>query len=315
MGLEAQLANRLEPLVALVPALAVPQFGRQPALRSKLVADRWQQFGQHPDEHRLATGAAATPVQFLYTELAWDSAFFKRRMARLQAVLFGPECTPAALVHAVQQFVAAMAGAGIQHCYCEVATQDPHLLYALGGAGWGLVETRLHYYHDALPTVGEPRHPARAARLTEAEHVASISAANRNPYDRFHADPVFGSAPADSFLGEYARAAVRGFCDIVLVPDLPVIDSFLAINYLADEARVLGVAVGRVVLTAVGPLNRGWHRHLVAETLHHIRERQGEVVFMTTQAANGAVVHNAEKLGFKLGGTTHIFSIQPVGIA
>lgn len=310
MGFESQLAHRQEPLAALVPALAVPRFGRQPALRGEWVVARWHRFGQHPTEHRIQAGTAVAPVEFLYADLVWDSDFFKRRMVRLQAVMFGPEVTVAALTAAVQHFVAGLTEAGIEHCYCEVSAQDPCLLYALGRAGWGLAETRLHYYHDALAAVNGPRFPVRAALASEADHLAAISATNRNAYDRFHADPVFGDAQADAFLGEYARAAVRGFCDTVLVPDLPVVDSFLAVSYLADDAQVVGVALGRVVLTAVGPLNRGWHRHLVAETLHHIRDRRGEVVFMTTQAANGAVVHNAEKLGFKLGGTTHIFSVQ-----
>jgi dTDP-4-amino-4,6-dideoxy-D-galactose acyltransferase len=156
--------------------------------------------------------------------------------------------------------------------------------------------------------------PTRTARLDESELIAAISASNRNANDRFHADPAFGSAIADEFLAEYARAAVRGYCDEVIVPEQPeVVDSFLAINYLESEAQVLGIGLGRVVLTAVGSRNRGWHRPLVAETLYRVRERGGEVVFMTTQAANAAVINNAQRLGFALGGVTQLFSLQPIG--
>lgn len=303
------LSYRAPALAGLVPALAVPRLAQQSGLFDQLVTARWQQFGTQQGEHRLQLAG----VEFLYTDLPWDSKFFQRPMARLLVVLFGHDQSAAELVQAVRGFITVLEAAGIQHCYCEIAAADTQLLYALSSAGWGLVETRLHYYHDALDTLSEPRRPIRTARSDEAEAIAAISATNRNPNDRFHADPAFGFALADAFLAEYARAAVRGYCDEVLVPEQPEeIDSFLAVSYLETEAQQLSVGLGRVVLTAVGARNRGWHRALVAETLYRVRERGGEVVFMTTQAANAAVVRNAQRLGFRLGGVTQLFSVQPM---
>jgi dTDP-4-amino-4,6-dideoxy-D-galactose acyltransferase len=301
-----RLSYRASALAGLVPALAVPRLARRPGLADEMVAVRWQQFGSHTNEHRLLIN----DVEFLYIDLPWDSQFFGRPMARLLAVLFGPKQSVAGLTQAVREFGAAIVAAGIQHCYCEIAAADALLLYAIGSAGWGMVETRLHYYQDNLDTISEQRRSVRTARPEEAELIAGISTANRNPHDRFHADPAFGPVLADAFLGEYAREAVCGYCDEVLVPNQSIVDSFLAVSFQEAEARAVGLGLGRVVLTAVGPQNRGWHRPLVAETLYRVRERGGKIVFMTTQPANAAVVHNAQCLGFKLGGITQLFSIM-----
>ncbi|WP_170172612.1 hypothetical protein [Hymenobacter rigui] len=52
--------------------------------------------------------------------------------------------------------------------------------------------------------------------------------------------------------------------------NLPV-DSFLAISDLRAHAAELGTGFSRVVLTAVGPGNGGWHLKLVSETVQRAR--------------------------------------------
>ncbi|MBD2715736.1 hypothetical protein KBK19_11885 [Microvirga sp. STR05] len=192
----------------------------------------------------------------------------------------------------------------------EVPAEDIRLLQGLTQAGWRWNETRLHYYRGQLADFEEPRYAVRLAQPAEAVGVGQIAAAARNDYDRFHADPWFGTERADAFLARYGAAATEGYCDAVLVPDEPSvpIDSFLAVSDLGQDAAALGVGLSRVVLTAVGPANRGWHRRLVSETVYRARERGASFVLMTTQATNGAVIRNAEKLNFALGSTTHILS-------
>jgi dTDP-4-amino-4,6-dideoxy-D-galactose acyltransferase len=311
MGFVEHLASRAQPLAAVVPYMAVRRFAAKPAAMEELVWKRLREFDVRPHHYVIKTGPAAAPVWFLYADLPWDSDFFKLRMARLHAVLFGPETSLSVLTAAAKEFNNILAASQVDHCYCEVAAKDPHLLYALGQARWSTVESRLQYYHDSLSQLSNTRHPVRAAHADEAEVLRAVSADNRNLFDRFHADPVFTATQGDAFLGEYAAAAVRGYCDVVLVPSDTIVDSFLAISYLKEEARLLDTGLGRVVLTAVGPQNRGWHYNLMSETLWNTRERGGEVVFMTTQATNGAVIHNAQLLGFRLGELTLILSFQP----
>lgn len=263
-------------------------------------------FGQKQSEHVFTSKS----VQFLYESLAWDTAFFGTPTFRLFSVLFSPIHSLRELTHAVQAFQQELAQHGRIYCFVEVPAEDIRLLQALTQAGWRWNETRLHYYRANLNTYAEPRYSVRNARPEEAAHLGSVAAVARNNYDRFHADPWFGDEQADAFLARYAAVATEGYCDAVLVPDvagLPV-DSFLAISDLEEDAALLGVGLSRVVLTAVGPANRGWHLRLVSETVQRAREREAQFVLMTTQATNGAVVRNAEKLGFALGAVSHILS-------
>lgn len=263
-------------------------------------------FGQKQSEQVFTSNS----VQFLYESLAWDTAFFGAPTFRLCSVLFSPKHSLRELTHAVRAFQRELAQYGYSYCFVEVPAEDIRLLQALTQAGWRWNETRLHYYQAQVAEYNAPRHGVRLARLEEAAQLGRVAAAARNPYDRFHADPWFGADRADAFLACYAAAATKGYCDAVLVPDeagVPV-DSFLAISDLHTDAARLEVQLSRVVLTAVGPANRGWHRRLLSETLHRARERGGDFVLMTTQATNGAVIRNAEKLNFALGATTHVLS-------
>ena len=64
----------------------------------------------------------------------------------------------------------------------------------------------------------------------------------------------------------------------------------------------------RIPLTACLPENKGWHYHLCLAALAEAKSRQANALVMTTQAGNKAVIHNCEKLGFRLGSTFHIFT-------
>lgn len=248
--------------------------------------------------------------QLLYSKLPWDSTFFTTPTYRLLTGLFEEKCPPGNRIAAVQSFEKELAGKGDYYCFSEVPSEDTGLLQALTASGWRLIETRLLYYRDNLNSFDQARYQVRLAQPAEEARVAQIAAAARNDYDRFHADPWFGAERADAFLARYASAAVQGYCDAVLVPDEPnlPIDSFLAISDLQSDAAALGIGMSRIVLTAVGPQNRGWHLRLVSETVHRAREREAQVVLMTTQATNRAVFRTSEKLGFKLGGSSHVLA-------
>lgn len=248
--------------------------------------------------------------QLLYTDLPWDSNFFATPTYRLQTGLFNLKSSLEDRIAAVELFERQLAVKGAYYCFSEVPCEDMMLLQTLTASGWRLVETRLLYYKDDLTAFNQARYPVRLAQIDEEAHIAQISANARNDYDRFHADPWFGTARADAFLARYASAAVQGYCDAVLVPDEPnlPVDSFLAISDLQADAAAVGVNMSRIVLTAVGPRNRGWHLRLVSETVHRAREKGAQVVLMTTQATNRAVFRTSEKLGFKLGGSSHVLA-------
>jgi dTDP-4-amino-4,6-dideoxy-D-galactose acyltransferase len=249
-------------------------------------------------------------VQFLYAFLPWDTAFFKSPVYKLFTLLFAENTPATALASAVQAFLQQLKKEGAAYCFLEVPAEDTQVTQALGAASWRLIETRLTYFQDEVKSFDQPRYQVRSARLKEAAAIGLISATARNEFDRFHADPWFSGGLGDQFLARYASAAVEGYCDDVLVPNvtgLPV-DSFLAINDLQQDSLNLGVSLSRVMLTAVGPANRGWHLKLVSETVHRARQNGADYVLMTTQSTNRAVLRTCEKLNFKLGNCTHILA-------
>ena len=249
-------------------------------------------------------------VRWLLKQLTWDSDYFGVPTFRLFTGLFTAQTTPSELAlaaNALRQQLAERHGAF--YASCVVPAEDTGLLHGLTAAGWQLVETRLTYYRNRLSVFDYPRHPVRAATVEEGAHIGRIAAAVRNAYDRVHADPWFGAARADAYLAQYAENTIMNkLAAIVLVPDMPAlpIDSFLAISDLEGDSAALNTRLSRVLLTAVGPSNRGWHVKLVAETLHRAQTLGHEAVLMTTQATNHAVFRTCEKLGFQLGAVSHV---------
>lgn len=268
------------------------------------------EFGGSTIRRVFSWSTKETRVQFLYSFLAWDTEFFGTPVFKFFTALFSSAIPIPLLAEAVRAFRQHLSEQGLFYCFADIPAEDTCLAQALGLAGWRLVETRLHYYHDAPATFGEPRHSVRAARQAEALLLGQIATEARNPYDRFHADFWFGENQANAFLARYATAAVQGYCDVVLVPDIadqrP--DAFIALSDLKPHAADLGCSLSRVMLSAVGPANRGWHLKLVSETVHRARSMGASYVLMTTQATNRAVFRTCEKLMFKLGGSSHIFA-------
>jgi dTDP-4-amino-4,6-dideoxy-D-galactose acyltransferase len=268
-----------------------------------------QRFGRRIGEQRLPmTGAVG---EWLLEQLAWDSDYFGSPTYRLFTGLFGPEVSTGSLVAAASALRQELSSKGPFYAFSVVAAEDTALLQALSGSGWRLIETRLNFYCPVAEATLPSPVPVRLALASEAELIGRISAAARNNFDRFHADPWFGPERADAFLARYAQAAVEGnYAAAVLLPNeigVPI-DSFLAIGDVPVLPGLPGSASSRVLLTAVGPQNRGWHVNLVAEAVRRAASLQHSYVLMTTQATNKAVFRTCEKLGFRLGSTSHVLA-------
>ena len=287
-------------LPGLAPGPQQVRFGTGRALAFGTIANEevWAMRG--------ATG------QWLLATLPWDSVYFGTPTYRLFTGLFGADIAANDLATAAQKLRHSLSERGSFYAFSVVPAEDASLLQALTAGGWRLVETRLTYYRAApVPTEMLPHFAVRLARPEEAATIGQVAAATRNPYDRVHADAWFGLARADSYLAHYAEAAVAGsLADAVLLPDEPdlPIDSFLAIDDLRADAAALDTNCSRVLLTAVGPANRGWHLRLVAATLHRAAALGHTHVLMTTQATNRAVFRTSEKLGFRLGAVSHVLA-------
>ncbi|GAA4354578.1 hypothetical protein GCM10023185_16560 [Hymenobacter saemangeumensis] len=250
---------------------------------------------------------------FYLEALAWDTAYFGLRTHKLQAVLY-PKVSLAELAQACRTLVQHLADIGSQYCFLEIPAEDILLIQALGIAGFKLVETRLTYYQNLTEYSHPERFAVRRATEADTDDLQHVARTMRNSFDRFHADPIFSPEKADEFLATYVQQSIRGFADVVLVPDCPgeAPGAFLTANYQRELWPALGLPVAKMVLSAVsGASRQGWYKKLISEMSYHLREQGAVYAFMNTQATNRAVFHTWESLGYRLGGTTHILSYSP----
>lgn len=248
-------------------------------------------------------------IHFYFRKLDWDTAFFGRPIYKLEFTVSSARCTIESALKAIEALKAEVAsldqGAEI---FTEIAPQETSLIQALNMAGFRLLETRLTYYKKMDGIIPKERFETRQAGTNDIPSLRQTAMEARNDFDRFHADTYMSLAEADLFLAKYVEEAVKGYCDYVMVPRKEPVDSFMCLDFGHEEC--LSLSYSKIILTAVGKLNRGWHARYCSETLHIAKERGHDVVLMTTQLTNGAVVSNVEKLKFKLAYASHILSFR-----
>jgi dTDP-4-amino-4,6-dideoxy-D-galactose acyltransferase len=251
--------------------------------------------------------------EFYYEYLDWDTSFFGIRTIKLYNALYVIDSVErlSKAVSSFIDFVKSKYGSPT-YLFLEAPSEDIQFIQALTGSAFKLVETRLTYFNDNIQSYTyDQRFKVRPATRDDIGNLTRVAAHMRNDYDRFHADTTFDVNIADSFLAKYIEEAVKGFSDIVLVPDadnLPS-DSFLTADYLEKHWEAVGVKASKMVLSAVSSdTNRGWYLKLVSEMTYHFKHKGVEVAFMNTQSTNRAVFRVWEKLGYRLGATTHILT-------
>jgi len=261
-----------------------------------------------------AVPVAGGECRFHLEALPWDTAYFGLNTHNIQAVQY-PPLVLGELAQACRALVQHLADIGSEYCFLEIPAEDILLIQALGIAGFKLVETRLTYYQKLVDFAHPERYAVRHATEADTADLQHVARTMRNNYDRFHADPVFAPEKADEFLATYVEQSIRGFADVVLVPDCPgeAPGAFLTARYLRDLWPVLGLPVAKMVLSAVsGQTRQGWYKKLISEMSYHLREQGAAYAFMNTQATNRAVFHTWESLGYRLGSTTHVLSYSPL---
>jgi dTDP-4-amino-4,6-dideoxy-D-galactose acyltransferase len=151
----------------------------------------------------------------------------------------------------------------------------------------------------------------RLGTETDIPILRNVASKMRNIYDRFHADKVFDTTVADSFLSVYIENAIKGYSDIVIVPavlNLPS-KSFLTADYQYEYFEFSEKKIAKMVLSAVdSETNRGWYLKLISEMTIFLKSRGYQIVHFNTQSTNRAVIRVWNKLGFQYGRSTHILS-------
>jgi len=254
---------------------------------------------------------------FLMQFLAWDSAFFKIPTYKLLPILFAHSDFQL-LSKATQTFMSSLQNrvstlfpdSQSIYVFADIPTEDISVIQALTHGGFRQVETRLNYFKTDLQKIDYQRFNIRKALPKDIPNLERVAQFMRNEYDRFHADSVFSEEMADRFLAKYVSESVKGFADMVLVPNEPNVpsDGFLTAKYFREDWEKLGVNASRMPLFAVAPTCRGWGQKLVSEMTYHLREVGADYTFIGTQSANRRVCRLLENLQYRLGSMSHILS-------
>lgn len=243
---------------------------------------------------------------FVWKILPWDSSYFKRRILRIDLILADHD-SKEALGKAVSRFTGEVAGDG-DYIFVNIPCEDMNLIQGLSQTAFRLVETRLNYYFTSFDEAVIPPVPVRRAVTSDIPALKNVAMRMRNIHDRVHSDPAFETAEADAYLGTFIEESVKGFADMVIVPDLPGREpfGFLAAN---NPENVLSYRIAKLVLAAVDSRDhKGWLYHLLSGVIQELKKQNTDILTTITQASNRPAIRTWEKAGFRLGFVTHVYS-------
>jgi len=245
---------------------------------------------------------------FFIRLLEWDTRYFGFSIYRIEFILYNHNDL-SILNNGIKKFIENHIGFG-DYYMINIPCEDTLLTQSICNTDFKLVETRLNYYLSDIQTFSAPRFSVRKALNNDAENLRAVASKMRNKYDRVHADSAFSEKTADDYLGEFAFQSVNGFADIVLVPNIEGVKPF---GFLAgnNPINVCGINVSKLVLAAIdSSVEDGWLFKLLTEMVYCVKEMNADYLTTITQASNKSAVHVWEKCGFKLGYTTHVFSLR-----
>lgn len=243
---------------------------------------------------------------FIFKNLKWDSEYFNFSVNKLDLILFDHNQVNI-LNGAIQAFIQRVIKSK-EYFFFNIPCEETFLIQAISQTGFKLVETRLNYFLPDIQHFESPRQKVRKASIDDIAILKSIAINMRNVYDRVHADPAFSPEVADAYLGTFVEESVKGFSDVVIIPDIPGVEpfGFLAANY---PQKILEKNIAKLVLAAVdNSLHKGWLFKLLSEVIYELKEYSTDYLTTITQASNRPAIHTWEKAGFKLGYITHIYS-------
>ncbi len=279
----------------------------------EIMLDQWLRTLDESDDLRLSfTHDDGTEHWVLMERLPWDSEFFGRGMARLNAVIRPGTHTPlrSDMSHDIEAVHTALKHArtrGIDYVFCPVSPSDLPTIRTLSTCGFDLIETRC-YYHRPLVAAPQQRYSTRLAGSADIPSLARAAKIMVNPFDRFHADPAISEEGADRLMERWVEASiVGGFADATIVPDVDAPEAFCTAKYHRKYWEGWGLKLAQPVLSAVAPRHKGWYVKIISELDEHLRSIGAEHSFLVTQITNNAVLRSWEKLGYGFGKGEHIF--------
>jgi len=278
----------------------------------KITIDRWVKDLAAENDFNFSVRWNDQEVWVLLELLPWDSEFFGRKMARLNAVVrpgvvLGPRDQGARTVEALRLVLAEADACGIEYILGAISPNNLQGMRTLSACNFELIETRCHY-HRKLGTKLERPLSTRPAMAKDIPSLARTAKEMVNPFDRFHADITIASSDADRMMERWIEASLlHGFADVTIVPDEEAPEAFCTAKYHREHWAGWNVKLAQPVLSAVAPRHRGWYVRIIEELDEHLRAEGAEHAFLITQITNNAVIRSWEKIGYQFGKGEHVF--------
>lgn len=245
---------------------------------------------------------------FIIKPLEWDSNYFRFPCFRIEQILYYHK-DAIILNKAISKFLESYAKKN-DYFMINVPCEDLTLIHALSNTKFVLVETRLNYYLPNIEEYKSIRYGVRLATKEDSEYLREVAIKMRNKYDRVHSDPSFSERDADIYLGDFIVESIKGFADIVLVPDMQNHKPF---GFLAgnNPVSVFNTKISKLVLAAVdSSVEKGWLFKLLSEMIYMIKEKKADYLTTITQNSNRKAIQVWEKAGFRLGFSTLLYSYK-----
>lgn len=255
------------------------------------------------------------PAKIFIRYLEWDSHYFSRPTYRVEFCEW-PEHAQNPIDLLTQSIFQLRAVLSKRHnhysLFAEIPSEDLIALQSMGAGGLRLIESRVTYYHNKLQNFQGIPYPVREAQMEDIVHLRQLAREVRNPYDKFHADSFYSQAIADKYLADYIENAVKGFADVVLVPadDNRLPDAFISASIFSDMTSKLKLRIWRSNIGAARRTRFDWYRRLLLAISCYLQARGADIIFGTTQSPNRTAIRFFEKIGYRYGRATHVFSLH-----
>ena len=219
--------------------------------------------------------------------LAWDTAFFGRRIGRVLGDRFDAD-----LARSVNAWARRNA---IEALYFLARSDDPLTTTTAEAAGFRFVDIRLTFALERPTSSGPTRPDVRAARADDLAALQTLARVSHGD-TRFFFDMAFARERAQALYAAWIKRACEDADGVVWVPvdaqDRPL--GYLSCHYDAAEAA------GEIGLVAIDPAaqGRGLGRALIDAGMIWFAEKGATRVTVVTQGRNRAAQRLYQRSGF-----------------
>jgi dTDP-4-amino-4,6-dideoxy-D-galactose acyltransferase len=218
----------------------------------------------------------------LCTILDWDSAFFRRRIARVTPNRLTAEQADAALAWCAEQ--------NIDCLYFLADSDHADTVRAVEARGFALVDVRLVLEHRGVSPMLPPG--IRPSRPDDVPALKAMARVNHRD-SRFYYDGHFPAADCDALYAVWIERSCAGYADAVLVAER----NGQRAGYVSCHRSGTG---GQIGLLGVGEAWQGQRLGpaLIDAALHWFGERGIETVQVVTQGRNLRAQRAYQRCGF-----------------